>query len=449
MATEVKMPKLSDNMEEGTIIRWLKKPGDPVQTGEPLAEVETDKADVELEASDSGVLGEIRIEEGQSAAVGETIAILTDGAKPAADTARSSAPEEAEPQARLSKSRQSSREGLRTGESEPQRAPRPAAPAGAAGVSSQRERPPSDAAVRASPLARRLAEEAAVNLAAVQGSGPGGRILKRDVEGAIGAARRGDGGTAAQGATGDSQAARAERREGSEPAAQAEGSQLRKASRTRQTIARRMAEAKREIPHFYVSAEIDMSEAVRLRQSIKQSGAMPGLTVTHLLVKALAIVLVDHPRVNASWQDDGTLFHDDINIGVAVAVEDGLVVPVLHRAQRLSLQETSQQVKALTDKARRGKFGGGDLSGGTFSVSNVGMLDVDELVAVINPPQAAILAVGAVKTRPIVREGQLGVAPTMRATLSCDHRVLNGVEGGEFLADVKRVLENPVMLLVS
>jgi pyruvate dehydrogenase E2 component (dihydrolipoamide acetyltransferase) len=210
-----------------------------------------------------------------------------------------------------------------------------------------------------------------------------------------------------------------------------------------------MAEAKREIPHFYVSAEIDMTEAVRLRQSIKQSGAMPGLTVTHILVKALAIALVDHPRVNASWQDDGVLFHDDINVGVAVAVEDGLVVPVLHRAQRLSLQETSRQVSVLTDKARRGKFGGDDLSGGTFSLSNVGMLDVDELVAVINPPQAAILAVGAVKTRPIVRQGQLVIAPTMRATLSCDHRVLNGVEGGEFLADVKRVLENPVMLLVS
>jgi pyruvate dehydrogenase E2 component (dihydrolipoamide acetyltransferase) len=210
-----------------------------------------------------------------------------------------------------------------------------------------------------------------------------------------------------------------------------------------------MAEAKRDIPHFYVSTEIDMTEAMRLRQSIKQSGAMPGLTVTHILVKALAIVLVDHPRVNGSWQDDGVLFHDDVNVGVAVAVEDGLVVPVLHAAQGLSLQEMSERLSTLTDKARRGKFSGDDLSGGTFSLSNVGMLDVDELVAVINPPQAAILAVGAVKPRPIVRKDQLAVAPTMRATLSCDHRVLNGAEGGEFLADVKRVLENPVMLLLS
>jgi pyruvate dehydrogenase E2 component (dihydrolipoamide acetyltransferase) len=210
-----------------------------------------------------------------------------------------------------------------------------------------------------------------------------------------------------------------------------------------------MAEAKRDIPHFYVSVEIDMTEAMRLRESIKQSGAMPGLTVTHILVKALAVALVDHPRANASWQDDGVLFHDDINIGVAVAVEDGLVVPVLHQAQGLSLQETVIRVRTLTDKARRGKFSGSDLSGGTFSLSNVGMLDVDELVAVINPPQAAIFAVGAVKPRPVVRQGLLGIAPTMRATLSCDHRVLNGVEGGELLADVKRVLENPVMLLLA
>jgi pyruvate dehydrogenase E2 component (dihydrolipoamide acetyltransferase) len=303
--------------------------------------------------------------------------------------------------------------------------------------------------VRASPLARRLAEEAAVNLAAVSGSGPGGRILKRDVEAAIGAAKQGNGRSETRESAEAPRAARSAVREDVERGSPEEGRQLRRPSRTRQTIARRMAEAKRDIPHFYVSAEIDMSEAMRLRQSIKQSGSMPGLTVTHILVKALVTALVDHPRVNASWQDDGVLFHDDINVGVAVAVEDGLVVPVLHGAQRLSLQETAQRVSVLTDKARRGKFSGDDLSGGTFSLSNVGMLDVDELVAVINPPQAAILAVGAVKPRPIVREGQLGVAPTMRATLSCDHRVLNGVEGGEFLADVKRVLENPVMLLLS
>jgi pyruvate dehydrogenase E2 component (dihydrolipoamide acetyltransferase) len=303
--------------------------------------------------------------------------------------------------------------------------------------------------VRASPLARRLAEEAGINLATVSASGPGGRLLKRDVEAAVGAAKQASERRTTSEEAAPDRAARAKPEDDSERETTAKKQGLREPSRTRLTIARRMAEAKRDIPHFYVSTEIDMTEAMRLRQSIKQSGAMPGLTVTHILVKALAIVLVDHPRVNGSWQDDGVLFHDDVNVGVAVAVEDGLVVPVLHAAQGLSLQEMSERLSTLTDKARRGKFSGDDLSGGTFSLSNVGMLDVDELVAVINPPQAAILAVGAVKPRPIVRKDQLAVAPTMRATLSCDHRVLNGVEGGEFLADVKRVLENPVMLLLS
>ena len=176
---------------------------------------------------------------------------------------------------------------------------------------------------------------------------------------------------------------------------------------------------------------------------------MPGLTVTHLLLRALAIALGRHPRVNASWRDGAIELHDDVNLGIAVAVEDGLVVPVLHGAHRLTLSEIAAQATALTEKARSGKFSGAELTGGTFSLSNVGMLDVEELVAVINPPQAAILAVGAVKDRPIVRDGQLAVAKTMRATLSCDHRVLNGVEGGRFLEELKGILENPVTLLLE
>ena len=217
----------------------------------------------------------------------------------------------------------------------------------------------------------------------------------------------------------------------------------------RLAIAKRMTEAKRDIPHFYVTAEIDMSEAMHLRESIKRREAMPGLTVTHLLLRALAIALVRHPRVNASWRERAIELHDEVNIGIAVAVEDGLVVPVLHRASTLTLGDIAAQAGALTDKARSGKFGGEDLTGGTFSLSNVGMLDVEELAAVINPPQAAILAVGAVKDRPIVRDGQLAVAKTMRATLSCDHRVLNGVEGGHFLEELKGILENPVTLLLE
>jgi pyruvate dehydrogenase E2 component (dihydrolipoamide acetyltransferase) len=217
----------------------------------------------------------------------------------------------------------------------------------------------------------------------------------------------------------------------------------------RLTIARRMSEANREIPHFYLTAEIDMSEAWRLRQAIKESGTIPGLTVTHVITRAVALALAEHPRVNASWRDGAVEFHDDVNVGIAVAVEDGLIVPVLHRAQELSLRDVAVRVQALSEKARCGHFSGQELMGATFSISNLGILDIDEFTAVITPPQAAILAVGTVKERPVARAGQLGVARTMRVTMSCDHRVLNGVEGGEFLQEVKRLLEAPYVLLVT
>jgi pyruvate dehydrogenase E2 component (dihydrolipoamide acetyltransferase) len=284
--------------------------------------------------------------------------------------------------------------------------------------------------VRASPLAARMAEDGGIDLAEVRGSGPGGRVLKRDVEAALR----------------DSPAAPA----AAEPSQGATvGGRLAPLGRMRMAIARRMSEAKRDIPHFYVTAEIDMSEAMRVRESIRRREAMAGLTVTHLLLRALAIALVRHPHLNASWRDGALELHDDVNLGIAVAVDGGLVVPVLRRAQTLSLAEIAARAGELTEKARQGRFGSDDLSGSTFSLSNVGMLDVEELTAVINPPNAAILAVGAVKERPIVRAGQVAIAKTMRATLSCDHRVLNGLEGGRFLEELKSILENPVILLLE
>lgn len=484
MAIDVRMPKLSDNMEEGTIIRWMKAPGDQVEKGEPLAEVETDKADVELEASDSGVLQEIKVPEGQSATVGAVIAVLgaageaaedSDGGgaepraaqKSAADSeprktaaaeskpSRAAAP--ARPPAQPARARAAAREEddgdepPRRSEArsardsgQPQSASQPAEPRSRAGSEPEAavERP-----VRASPLAWRLADEAGVNLSTVRGSGPGGRILQRDVEASVrgpSAPRR------ETDSVPDDDGAETEREtKPSTSTGEPGGVRVVEASRMRLAIAKRMAEAKRDIPHFYVTAEINMSEAMHLRESIKRRDAMPGLTVTHLLLRGVAIALVRHPRVNASWRDGSIELHDDVNIGIAVAVEDGLVVPVLHRAQELTLSEIAARAGALTEKARSGKFSGAELTGGTFSLSNVGMLDVEELIAVINPPQAAILAVGAVKDRPIVRDGQLAVAKTMRATLSCDHRVLNGVEGGRFLEELKSILENPVTLLLE
>jgi len=493
MAIDVRMPKLSDNMEEGVIIRWMKAPGDEVAKGEALAEVETDKADVELEASESGVLREIKVAEGQSAAVGAVIATLAapgeTGETPAkaAGAARGKASA-----ARDSEDEAGEEDGKANEEEDEEGAPPPPRSAARAAVGSAKKSAPSRAAVdaaaphptrsssggdggsrqkaatdrpageavRASPLAWRLADEAGVNLSAVRGSGPGGRILKRDVEASVrGPARNAPTGESAadSGDVGADEDARGDgRREESQPEpnaarpARAEGgNRVVEASRMRLAIAKRMSEAKREIPHFYVGAEIDMTETMRLRESIKRAQAIDGLTVTHLILRALAVALLRHPRINASWRDGAIELHDDVNIGIAVAIEDGLVVPVLHGAQTLTLAQIAERAGVLTDKARSGKFSGEDLTGGTFSLSNVGMIDVDELVAVINPPQAAILAVASVKERPVVRAGQLAIAKTMRATLSCDHRVLNGVEGGRFLAELKSILENPVTLLLD
>jgi pyruvate dehydrogenase E2 component (dihydrolipoamide acetyltransferase) len=295
-------------------------------------------------------------------------------------------------------------------------------------------------------LAWRLAEESGVDLGKVRGSGPGGRVVKRDVEAAREQVKAQPAKAAAAPARADAEAESEVERAPDKPAAQ--GESVEQPSRMRKTIARRMADAKRDVPHFYVGAEIDMSEAMRLREAIKKAGAIGGLTVTHLLLKAVAIALTRHPRVNASWRDETVVFHDGANIGIAVALEDGLVLPVLHGADRLSLAEIADRTGQIVERARQGKFAGEDLIGGTFSVSNVGMIDVDDLVAVINPPQAAILGTGAVKDRPVVRDGTVVVAKTMRATLSCDHRVLNGVEGARFLAELKSLLENPVLLVL-
>lgn len=428
MALEVRMPKLSDNMEQGMILRWMKSPGDQVVKGEPLAEVETDKADVEIEAADSGVLSEISVPAGQSAPVGAVIAVLTvSDEAPAREQPAPAAV--AEPAVEPAKPPVAARVvAVPRAKAPPPPAAGPAQPRGA-------EAAAVGGARRASPLARRLAGQAGVDLGAVQGSGPGGRILARDVEASARVPDAAD--TPASAAA-------------SQPGTVEPGAVTRiEATRMRLAIAKRMTEAKRDVPHFYIAADIDMSEAMRLRESITRREAVPGLTVTHLLMRALAIALVRHPRVNASWRGDGIEIFGDVNIGVAVAVEDGLVVPVLRCAQALTLGEIAIRTRALTEKARTGKFSGEELTGGTFTLSNVGMLDVEELVAVINPPQAAVLAVAAVKDRPIVRNGQLAVAKTMRATLSCDHRVLNGVEGGRFLEELKRILEDPMALLLE
>ncbi len=443
MSVEIVMPKLSDTMEEGTILKWLKNVGDEVTSGEPIAEVETDKADMELEAAESGILREIKVPAGGSAPVGAVLALVDEeggGASASrrddAPSARQAAPGDAG--SARARERDESNAGTRhtdqddadeTGTRSNAAAERPAA--GAAPNGEDR----SD--VKVSPAARKIAAERGIDLRTVHGSGPDGRVVKQDVQSDQSAdARHDDVRLQAHG--------RVHGETGGAPV-----SERQELSRMRQSIARRMTEAFRDIPHFYVTAAIDMSEAVRLKQSLEASGlTSTPVTYTHMILKATALALKRHPRLNASFHDDAIEIKGEINIGLAVAVDDGLIVPILRHVDELSLEEIALEARRLAEQAKRGRFASEDLSGGTFTVSNMGMLDIEEFAAVINPPQAAILAVGAIKERPIVRAGAVVAARTMRVTLSCDHRIIDGVVGGRFLEELKRLLENPLILVM-
>lgn len=478
MSNEITMPKLSDTMEEGKILRWLKHPGDKIAPGEAIAEVETDKADMVLEAFDAGVLDQIKLNEGESAPVGAVIAMMkSTGSKDSKsdsearnDMEHPAAAKEFSPQLKpveMKPKAAGKKDAPATPAAQPTEIRRksiaPAAvvsdgsandpqvhPAMAANLSAAptaiaapppRTDPPAplrprddddgDAhKLRASPLARRAAEEAGIDISHVRASGPDGRVTKRDVDNFLR----------------EQQLFKFRRlvspREGA-PGSREELSSMRK------TIAKRMAQSKREIPHFYVTVEVDMEDVVRLKASLEAT-EMFEETVTYndIIVKACALALARYPRMNASYVDDGLVIHPNINIGVAVAVEDGLILPVIRECERLSLLEISRHAHQLVGKASRGGFTSEELSGATFSISNMGMLGIEHFAAVIVPPQAAILAVSAIKDRPVVREGHLAVGKTMMMTVSCDHRIVDGVVAGRFLQELKRFLENPPSLLL-
>ena len=424
MATEVIMPRMSDTMEEGKILKWLKKVGDRIEVGDIIAEVETDKADMEMEALDDGFLTEIRAQEGESVPVGAVIALLGEEAEvgvvptpPArtAGTSVSTPPTEKRTNAKASPPAAKKVRKIR--EAAPKKPP----------ARKKNER------ILASPIVRKIAAERGIELAKVRGSGPGGRIIKQDLEGAEAIPM----------------AAELKTPPAPSSVATTPTGKVEPFSRMRATIAKRMADSMREAPHFYVTTEIDMSEAVRLRTSLKLSDRVRAdVTYTHLLVKAVAVALGRHPRLNASFTGDGRELKAEVNIGIAVALDDGLIVPVLHDCQAMSLLDIAAQANALVERARTGKPTTQDLSGGTFTISNLGMYPVEHFTAVINPPQAAILATSAIKERPVVRDGQVVISRTMMATLSCDHRVLDGATGAQFLQELKNLLENPVGLMV-
>ena len=414
MATTIVMPQMGYDMREGTVVRWHKSQGDTIARGDVIAEIETDKATVEMEAYSSGVLGRIVVEEGRAVPVGELIAVITQ-------------PGEEVP------SLESLGESL--GESPgaaPAGAPQAPAPSATAVPAPQAAAPEPGAEVRASPIARRLAREKGIELSLVQGTGPGGRVTEADV------LAFGDGAAAAP--------APATAAAPSVTQAPAERVEL---TRMRRAIAAVTVQSKREAPHFYVTSEIDMTEAMALRRQVNdalQDGVR--VSVNDLLIRASVLALHRYPKLNASFQGDYLLMNQEMNIGIAIALEEGLMVPAIAGCQSMSLADVARASADLIQRAQGGRLRAEEYTGGTFAISNLGMFDVESFAAIIFPPNAAVLAVGTVKEQPVVREGQITVAQIMKATLSVDHRVADGAEGAQFVGEVKRLLEHPVSLLL-
>ncbi len=426
-AQDIAMPRLSDSMEEGTILTWMKQVGDEVAVGEEIAEIETDKANMAYEADVAGTLLEIVVAEGETAEVGAVIARVGD---PNAAPVGAEEPSAPEPEAPAAEERSSFERNTRPND---ERTPAPA-PAAAPESATNGHSTSGGERVKASPLARRIAREAGIDLSSLQGSGPGGRIVKKDVE-AAGAAS-GAGAAAPAPAAGTTETAKGE-------------VQIQELSKLQEVVARRMAESKATAPHFYLTAEVDMSAAVAARARIKANLAGEGEVVpsfNDMVVKACAIALRRFPRANGAYKDGKFELYSRVNVGIAVAAQDALVVPTVFDADRKGLREIAADARTLAAKVRDGKITPPELSGATFTVSNLGMFGVRSFDAVINSPQAGILAVGEIAERPAVRDGEIVPASLMNLTLSCDHRILYGAEGAEFLAVVKGLLEEPVGL---
>ncbi len=435
MAEIVKMPKLSDTMEEGVVAEWHKKVGDKVKAGDLLAEIETDKATMEFESFQDGVLLHIGVQKGKAAPVDSILAILGKegeniddllkgesggaAAKPA-DTK----PAKTEESAPKAESAPAKAEPAPTKDTEhapaatAEKAPAPVATNGSS----------ADGRIKASPLAKKLASEKGINLVQVAGSGDAGRIVMRDIENFKPSSSGNVGAGVAVGV---------------------ESFREEAVSQMRKTIAKRLSESKFTAPHFYLTMEIDMDEAMRQRESMNAALAPAKVSFNDLVIKSAAAALRKHPKVNASWLGDKIRYNDHIHIGVAVAVDEGLLVPVVRHADTKSLLVINEEVKVFADKARNKKLQPSDWEGNTFTISNLGMFGIDEFTAIINTPDACIMAVGAIVQKPVVKKGQIVVGNTMKVTLSCDHRVVDGAVGSAFLQTFKKYMENPVLIVAG
>ena len=415
MISEVVMPQMGADMTEGTIVRWLKSEGDAVSRGEIIAEIETDKANVEIEAFESGVFRKVLAQEGDTVDVGIPIAII---AAPEDDISHYGAtPSAAKPAQVAAAERPSAKTPVvaKPAAEAKQKPPSPPAPV-----------PRTNGRVRASPVARKLAEERGIDLSTLRGTGPDGRIVRRDVEAAQSSAH--------------ATPAAAQPASAPQPVAM---------SKMRQTIARRMAQSKREAPHYYVTIDIDMADAERVRHQLNDLHHNElHVSVNDLIVKASAIALARHPMFNTWFIDDTVQQHEAINVCIAVALDDGLIAPAILDCGNKTLVDISQAGRDLAQRAKSGALKPDEYTGGTFTVSNLGPYDVETLIAIIQPPQTAILGVGSVREVPVVRDGQIVAGRLMKVALSADHRVTDGAQGAQFLNEIRRLLEKPVALLI-
>jgi len=417
MAEIVRMPKLSDTMTEGTVAAWHKKVGEKVKSGELLAEIETDKATMEFESYVDGILLYIGVEKGKTVAVDALLAVFgkegedvsaivaAEGAAPAAKEVAPVAPAPA-PSAPVVE------------------APKPAAPVATAPVSAPASapKPVNDGRMRVSPLAKKLAEDKGLPLQYIPGSGDGGRIVRRDIDAFMA-------GAAVQSANA------------------VESYTEENVSQMRKTIARRLAESKFTAPHFYLTMEIDMGRAVEARAAMNAATGSK-VSFNDMVIKATSLALKQHPKVNSSWRGDTIRYNHHVHMGVAVAVDEGLLVPVVRFSDTKSLAQINQEVKVFVDKAKNKKLQPSDWEGNTFTISNLGMFGIEEFTAIVNPPDACILAVGAIREVPVVKNGAVVPGHTMKLTLSCDHRVVDGASGSAFLQTLKAMLEEPVLMFI-
>ncbi|MBG0739538.1 2-oxo acid dehydrogenase subunit E2 [Paeniglutamicibacter antarcticus] len=436
---EVVMPRLSDTMEEGILSRWLKKEGDAVRQGDVIGEIDTDKATMELESFDDGILEKLLVQEGTTVAIGQPLAVIGNGTGSpgpastgdgtATATAAAAAPDGTAPEMMTAP------------------APDPAVPAPLPSktVAASDHAQPDAGSQRllSSPLARREAARHGLNPATIIGTGPGGRIVRADVEAAIAAAEAAPSRPERQ-AQQTGPGAQAE-----QPPSSAPESVEVPLTRMRKVTARRLTESA-AVPHFYLTVVVGVDALFRFRREVNERFADQGLkvSVTDLLVRACAVTLRSYPQVNSSWGEDSIFAHRRINIGVAVALDDGLIVPVVTDADARSLDQTAAETRSLAEKARAGTLKLKELSGGTFTISNLGMFGIDNFTAVINPPEAAILAVGAATKEPFLQDGELRSRSIMKITMTSDHRVLDGATSAAFLRDLKRTLEEPLRMVL-